>query len=109
MSDEHSRPFKNVIDKHLGSSAVEQYWISAKKQHKCLVDSNVTTEHNISSNQLTSEFQEIEANVQKTKYCNDGYTSPSPLNVIPGGYSLINNPFIEDIEEDKDNLVVDDI
>ncbi|CAG8759450.1 18080_t:CDS:2, partial [Gigaspora rosea] len=140
--DEHSRQaesLSNTIDKHLGSSTVEQYWNSAKiqeeqnttrvnqiiveekkKQHKCLVDSNVITEHNISSNKLTSEFQEMEAITPQKKRTtcdfynermfkrpnNDGYTSPSPFNVISEGYSLINNPFIE---EDEGSLVVDDI
>ncbi|CAG8470647.1 16023_t:CDS:2, partial [Cetraspora pellucida] len=136
--DEHFRQaesLSSMIDKHLGSSSVEQYWNSVKirneqnttrvnqiiveekkKQHKYLVDSNVITEHNISSNKLTSEFQEIEATTCDFYYermfkrpNNDGYTSPSPFNFIPGGYSLITNPFIEDTEEDEDNLVVDDI
>ncbi|CAG8446616.1 10664_t:CDS:2 [Funneliformis mosseae] len=80
--DEYSQraeSLSNVIDKQLYSINVEQYWNSVriqneqnttrvnqiimeekKKQHKCLVDSNVITEHDISSNKLRSEFQKLE-------------------------------------------------
>ncbi|CAG8485151.1 8308_t:CDS:2 [Ambispora leptoticha] len=87
--DEHFRQaesLSNAIDKHLGSSTVKQYWNSVqiqeeqnttrinqiiveekKKQHKYLVDSNVVTEHNMSSDKLTSEFQKIERTYYTSK------------------------------------------
>ncbi|CAG8722259.1 450_t:CDS:2, partial [Funneliformis caledonium] len=145
--DEYSQraeSLSNVIDKQLYSINVEQYWNSVriqneqnttrvnqiimeekKKQHKCLVDSNVITEHDISSTKLRSEFQKIENEfitpqrkrtnidfddewVFKRPNNND-YTSPLPYNIVSGGYSLTDNPFIKLIEEDEDSLTIDDV
>ncbi|CAG8678438.1 17723_t:CDS:2, partial [Racocetra fulgida] len=94
--DEHSRQaesLSNTIDKHLGSSTVEQYWNSAKIQE----EQNTTRVNQIIVEEKKRMFKRPN---------NDGYTSPSPFNVISEGYSLINNPFIE---EDEGSLVVDDI
>ncbi|RHZ81429.1 hypothetical protein Glove_120g46 [Diversispora epigaea] len=43
---------------------------------------------------------------------NDDYTSPLPCNIVPGGISLTDNQFIEQIEndeEDEDILIIDDV
>ncbi|CAG8570445.1 6282_t:CDS:2, partial [Acaulospora morrowiae] len=139
MNDEYSQKAEslyNAIDKHLGSSNVEKYWNSVriqdeqnktrvnqiiveekKKQHKCLIDSNVITEHDISSNKLTLEFQKMENELvtPKKRMNLDFYDerifkrSNNDDYISPGRYSPIDNLFIGQIEKDDDSLIVDDV
>ncbi|RGB25444.1 hypothetical protein C1646_459381 [Rhizophagus diaphanus] len=82
--DEYSRKAKNLLgnfDNYVNSYSIRQYWNGLKireerdksrtdqflleekkEQHLCLIDSNVITEHNHSSNRLTLESSKSKLN-----------------------------------------------
>ncbi|CAG8585652.1 5726_t:CDS:2 [Acaulospora morrowiae] len=160
MKDEHSRKaesFLNTIDEHMSSSSVVQYWNSVqiqnerdktytsqlvleeqKKQHIVLIDSNVITEHNNSSNKLTLESSELsklkdesvvvsesiqssydfrkrpnidynEERMLKRINNQDGHTTPSPRSPKLG--NLPKESLIDNpfLEEEDDIIAINDV
>ncbi|CAG8665857.1 12279_t:CDS:2, partial [Funneliformis mosseae] len=147
--DEYSRKAKNLLgnfDNYTNSYSVRQYWDGLKireerdktrtdqflleekkEQHLCLIDSNVITEHNQSSNRLTLESSEssesdVSATSKQNRYTlrrkrsldideeqimkkvNRGYdTTPCPRS--PDSYLPINN---SGNDEPVDIIVISD-